>query len=240
MRPLTVEDVLLFIDRVRLDPEKRQALTFGHDLLMLAAQEGLISNSADLGFLAPRMLEARDIGLLKWRQADHDHSGYDLMNAREFLVTESGMRHARELKGFPRFLLVVKELDVLLDDLGWKSVLEEFDAAENQFRAKHWPDAVAHYYAAVESALKYRLDLAGISYADGSALRDLSKRAAAESLFPTNYQQLFGYLDSIRSPRSHGRGNRPHQVEVGPTEALLMCNHARNLIQFLAQRLTQP
>jgi hypothetical protein len=95
---------------------------------------------------------------------------------------------------------------------------------------------VSEYYSAVESGLKYRLAEAEVAFSDGAALQELAKVAAAHALIPTNYQALFGFLDSIRSPRKHGRGPKPDSVEVGPAESLLMANHARSLLVYLGHR----
>jgi hypothetical protein len=53
-----------------------------------------------------------------------------------------------------------------------------------------------------------------------------------------NYQSLFGFLDSIRSPApARGGPEREREkVELGPAEALLMGNHARSLIVYLGHR----
>jgi hypothetical protein len=95
---------------------------------------------------------------------------------------------------------------------------------------------VREYYSALESGLKHRLDEAGVEYADGAALNALAKLAAATDLIPVNYQALFGFADSIRSPRSHGTGAKIVEVEVGKAEALLMGNHVRALLLYLGQR----
>jgi hypothetical protein len=67
-------------------------------------------------------------------------------------------------------------------------------------------------------------------------LKDLAKQAAAEGLIPTNYQALSGFIDTIRSPRSHGRGSKIEEIEVGKAEALLMANHTRALLVYLGHR----
>jgi len=54
-----------------------------------------------------------------------------------------------------------------------------------------------------------------------------------------NYDALFGFTDSIRSPRSHGAAGRAEtigEVEVGQAEALLIGNNARTLLLYLGQR----
>jgi hypothetical protein len=88
------------------------------------------------------------------------------------------------------------------------------------------------YYATVESGLRYRIDKAGATVAEGAALETLAKRAGELDLIPTNYQALFGFIGSIRSPRWHGRGPRPGEVPVGPAEALLMGHHVRALLDL--------
>ena len=104
------------------------------------------------------------------------------------------------------------------------------------YRDGHWTDAVRENYAALESGLKHRLDEAEVAYAEGAALRDLAKLTASEGLIPTNYQALFTFVASIRSPRSHGAGATIEEVEIGKAEALLMGNHARALLLYLGQR----
>lgn len=89
------------------------------------------------------------------------------------------------------------------------------------------------YYAALESGLKHRLDEAGTSYGGGDSLKALARAAADAGLIPTSYQAAFGFLDSIRSPRSHGRGSEPAELPVGPAEALLAGNHVRTLLLYL-------
>jgi hypothetical protein len=69
-----------------------------------------------------------------------------------------------------------------------------------------------------------------------NALKKLAAATAAAGVIPSNYQALFGFLDSIRSPFSHGQGARSVEIELGPAEALLMANHARALLFYLLQR----
>jgi hypothetical protein len=124
----------------------------------------------------------------------------------------------------------------LLKKRGWTGAMRELERGDDQYRDGHWTDAVREYYAALESGLKHRLDEAPVEYADGAALKDLAKIAATHDLIPTNCQALFGFADSIRSPRSHGAGANVIEVEVGKAEALLMGNHVRALMLYLGHR----
>jgi hypothetical protein len=131
---------------------------------------------------------------------------------------------------------LILDVEQLLAKREWAGAARELARGDDQYRNGHWTDAVREYYAALESGLKHRLDESGATYAEGAALRDLAKLAAARDLIPTNYQALFGFADSIRSPRSHGAGAKVVEVEVGRAEALLMANHVRALLLYLGQR----
>jgi hypothetical protein len=131
---------------------------------------------------------------------------------------------------------LIVSLEAMLSERGWENVIRELRRGDAQADAKHWPDAVREYYAALESGLKYRLDEKAVAYGQGTSLRDLSKQAANAGLIPINYQALFGFTDSIRSPRSHGAGAQVGEIEVGPAEALLVGNHVRTLLLYLGHR----
>jgi hypothetical protein len=136
---------------------------------------------------------------------------------------------------------LILDVEALLEKRGWTGAARELARGDEQYEQGHWTDAVREYYAALESALKHRLDEAGVAYPGGAALRDLAKQAASENLtsenlIPINYQAMFGFADSIRSPRSHGAGGSVEDVEVGKAEALLMGNHVRALLLYLGQR----
>jgi hypothetical protein len=94
----------------------------------------------------------------------------------------------------------------------------------------------SQYYSALESGLKYALTEIGATYDAGAALKRLATRASDEGLIPANYQAFFGFADSIRSPRSHGSGPTPVQVEVGAHEALLTANYVRTALLYLGGR----
>lgn len=111
---------------------------------------------------------------------------------------------------------LIVSLEAMLGERGWENVLRELQRGDAQADEKHWSDAVGEYYSALESGLKYRLDEKSVAYGRGAALRDLSKLAATAGLIPINYQALFGFTDSIRSPRSHGAGAQVGEIEVGP------------------------
>jgi len=233
-RVLTIEDVLSFLEELRLDPTRRHLLNGGVDLLREAANEGLLEWGS-FGEFTARMIELKRDGLADWKPAPHDRWGDDLMNAGEFHLTTEGRREARTLAELPAGSHP-QGCEEALEDAGWVSALEELREGDDQFRQRHWVDAVGDYYTSVESGLKYALDALGAEYGDGVALKALARRAREVGLIPPNYQELFGFLDSIRSPREHGRGASPTPVEVGAAEALLMGNHARSLLLYLTQR----
>ena len=138
---------------------------------------------------------------------------------------------------------VIVTCEQLLDARGWKQARVELERGDIQFRDGDWVNALREYYAAAESALKYVLDDDSVEYGETNALRKLSGQAAKEGLIPANYQALFGFTDSIRSPRSHGRGpaaDTVAEVEVGQAEALLIANDVRSLLIYLGQRPALP
>jgi hypothetical protein len=131
---------------------------------------------------------------------------------------------------------LILDVEQLLAQREWAGAARELARGDDQYREGHWTDAVREYYAALESGIKHRLDESGATYAEGATLRDLAKLAASQDLVPTNYQALFGFADSIRSPRSHGAGAKVVEVEVGRAEALLLGNLVRALLLYLGQR----
>jgi hypothetical protein len=84
-------------------------------------------------------------------------------------------------------------------------------------------------YSALESGLKHALHVEGGS-SSGNSLKSLARQAAETGRIPTDYQAIFGFADSIRSPRSHRAGPQPDEIEVNQPEALLMGNVARALL----------
>jgi hypothetical protein len=119
---------------------------------------------------------------------------------------------------------------------GWENALVELARGDAKYAEGDWKGAVREYYMAVESGLKYRLGEDSAAGGEARALRKLASAAARAGVIPTNYDALFGLLDSIRSPVSHGAGPNPTPVEVGEAEALLLGNHARALLLYLGQR----
>jgi len=168
-------------------------------------------------------------------------AGYDLARDEDALrrtfprtATEDEEAHAAVV---PDVLAeLVTSCEQILRDRGWTSALEELGRGDTQYAQGHWPDAAGEYYSAVESGLRYRLHEAGETPGEATALASLATHAAARGLIPTTYQALFSFLNSVRSPRKHGRGPRPEEVEVGQAEALLMGNHARALLVYLGHR----
>src|SRR5438874_1654011 len=106
--PLDLEEVLLFLDGLRLDHGRRQALTDGSQLRYEAVRAGLIPDLGQHWEFTHLMIEARQIGWVTWTAASFDHWGTDLPNGHDFRLTDAGLRSARELKGFPRFLLTAQ------------------------------------------------------------------------------------------------------------------------------------
>jgi hypothetical protein len=131
---------------------------------------------------------------------------------------------------------VILSVEGLLDEREWGGAARELQVGDEQYREGHWTDAVREYYRALESGLKHRLDELSVTYGGGAALNDLAKLAATNDLIPVNYQAMFGFVDTIRSPRSHGAGGNVEEVEIGQAEALLMGNHVRTLLLYLGQR----
>lgn len=129
---------------------------------------------------------------------------------------------------------VILSCEELLLAKAWTNALNELREGDRQYTKQEWVNAVREYYSSLESGLKYALFTADAS--DGDALRSLAKTAAAQGLIPINYQALFGFPSSIRSPRSHGAGPKPEPVEVNQPEALLMGNVTRALLVYLASR----
>lgn len=196
--------------------------------------------------VAARFLEAH--GLVELSETmgrnfrlEISHGGYELIRSEADIrrvlpinATEDEEAHAPVDAAALRE--VITSCEQLLEQRGWAGALTELRRGDEQYEAGHWVDAVSEYYAAVESGLKHRLDEANIAYGAGAALRDLTRAVADAGLIPTNYQGMYQFLDSIRSPRRHGRGSRPDPVEVGPAEALLMSNHTRALLLYLGHR----
>lgn len=108
---------------------------------------------------------------------------------------------------------VLKELilscEQLLETKGWKNALDELRRGDDQYAKGDWVNAVREHYSSLESGFKYALHVEG-QEADTNALKSLAKLAAERGLIPPNYQALFGFPNSIRSPRS--------QVWFGPPE----------------------
>lgn len=194
--------------------------------------EGLIELKGDLPAIFNTTLTSRG----------YDASRDDRLLARLLPVNATEDEEA-QLEVSPEALQpLIKNCEGALSTRGWKQALVEVQRGDNQFKEGDWVNAVREYYAAVESGLKYSIgaeDEPPSDEDDRKALNKLAKRAAAAGVIPTNYQALFGFTDSIRSPRSHGGGPKAQaggEVEIGRAEALLMANHARSLLLYLAQR----
>jgi hypothetical protein len=131
---------------------------------------------------------------------------------------------------------LVTSCEQLLRDRGWTDALDELARGDAAYSESNWTEAVREHYSAVESGLRYRITEIDETVADGAALKKLAARAGELGLIPPNYAALFTFIDSIRSPRSHGAGGQVIKVEIGPAEALLMSNHTRALLVYLGHR----
>lgn len=131
---------------------------------------------------------------------------------------------------------VIWSCEQLLEQRGWGTALQELEAGDREYTNRNWVNAVREYYSALESGLKCALAEIGATYDEGAALKRLATRASEAGQIPLNYQAFFGFADSIRSPRSHGGGLAPVEIEVGKHEALLMGNHVRAALLYLGGR----
>ena len=134
---------------------------------------------------------------------------------------------------------IITSCEAILEALGWKTALVELGRGDKEYGDRDWVNAVREYYNALESGLKYALGIEDEAVEGNRALHKLAGQATRAGLIPVNYAALFGFADTIRSPRSHGGGRRAEEVgevEVGQAEALLMGNHARTLLLYLGQR----
>lgn len=150
--------------------------------------------------------------------------------------TEDEAAHASVAPDALKTMIV--SCEQLLDERGWKQALVELGRGDKEYRDRDWVNAVREYYAALESGFKYAIGEEP-THDEGRALKGLAKRAADVGLIPSNYQSLFGYIDSVRSPRSHGGGPKAEEageIEIGPAEALLVANLARSLLLYLGHR----
>jgi hypothetical protein len=72
---------------------------------------------------------------------------------------------------------LVMSVEQALRARGWASALDELARGDARYREGKWADAVGEYYSALESGLRYRIDEAGATAAEGAALETLAKRA---------------------------------------------------------------
>lgn len=126
-------------------------------------------------------------------------------------------------------------LDQIINALNWDSVKAELTEGNSRLSKKDYVGAVKDYYSALESAIKYRLTTASIPFGSGASLRDLTSALEKNGLIPRNYKNVFDFVNSIRSPRSHGLGTNAEVVSIHEKEALLMKHHVSALIVYLAQ-----
>lgn len=126
-------------------------------------------------------------------------------------------------------------LHQLLINLKWENARIELIEGDERLAKKDYVGAVKDYYSALESAIKYRLTSANIAFSTGSSLKDLTSALEKNGLIPRNYKNIFDFVNSIRSPRSHGLGTGTDIVQVHEKEAVLMKNHVASTIVYLAQ-----
>jgi hypothetical protein len=190
-------------------------------------------------------LEMPDEGKPAWFTVKFGTQGYEALHdeqlmRRLFPVSVTDDEEAQIPVAPDVLQSVITSCEQLLETLGWRQAQVELTRGDKEYRDKDWVNATREYYAAVESGLKYALGLEQEAEEDDRrALNKLAGEAGRAGLIPANYAQLFGYLDSIRSPRSHGGGRRAEnvgEIPVGQAEALLLANHARSLLVYLGQR----
>ncbi len=132
---------------------------------------------------------------------------------------------------------LIMSCEQMLQERGWITALDELKRGDRKFDARDWDGAVKEYYRALESGLKYALHEEDVEVAETRALRKLAGRAVDAAIVPNSYQALFGFIDQIRSPVSHGGGPAPPApIEIGHAEALLMGNHVRAALVYLGER----
>ncbi len=224
-----------------------------------AQSEGLVQFRADDTDPYPRgeqLLAARVLGytsFLDMREEGHmpffqvrlGERGYDALRdesilRRELPINVTDDEEAQVVVTPDALREIIISCEQMLGTLGWKQALVELGRGDKAYREENWVEAVREYYAALESGLKYALGIDDETVEESNrALHKLAGRTAKAGLIPVNYQAVFGFADSIRSPRSHGGGRRAErvgEVEVGQAEALLMGNHTRTLLLYLGQR----
>lgn len=99
------DQVLEFLHDLRFDPRRCRNLNSGRNLLLEAAEAGLVE-LAQLDRFVARLGELHEAGLVGWTFAPHDVNGDDLPHAAEFHVTDRGRRrlasHPDSHRGEPR------------------------------------------------------------------------------------------------------------------------------------------
>jgi hypothetical protein len=186
---------------------------YGMNEMFIAAQ---VLNGLEL-------VSMSDPGLPAIFSASLTSRGYDALRDEQLLSellpvtpTEDEAAHAPVAANALRPLIA--SCEQLLDERGWKQALVELRRGDKEYHERDWVNAVREYYAALESGFKYALG-EELTHDDGRALKRLARRGAQTGLIPPTYQALFGYIDSIRSPRSHGGGPKAElagEIEIGP------------------------
>ena len=97
---LTGDQVLEFLHDLRLDRRRSSNLNSGRNLLLEAAEAGLVDPGELDAFIA-QMVELHRADLVGWTYARHDVQGDELPHAAEFHVTERGRRRLAVTDGRP-------------------------------------------------------------------------------------------------------------------------------------------
>jgi HEPN domain-containing protein len=224
----------------RIDTEGEFAI-FRHDETDEYPAAQMFAAAQVLDYLG--LVELGDRGLPAIFSLKITAAGYDALHDERLLRTKLPVMPTEDEEAHtpvaPDALRqVITSCEQMLERRGWTTALEDLRKADNEYADKDWVNAVRDYYSALESGLKYALHEEGANYGDKNALVRLAARAADAGLIPTNYQALFSFTDSIRSPRSHGAGPKRdiEVVEIGQAEALLIGNHVRILLLYLGNR----
>jgi hypothetical protein len=224
----------------RIDTEGEFAI-FRHDETDEYAAAQMFAAAQVLDYLG--LVQIGDRGLPAIFSLTITAAGYDSLHDERILSAALPMMPTEDEQAHTpiapdAFRQVITSCEQMLEQRGWTTALEELRKADNEYADKDWLNAVRDYYSALESGLKYALHEGGATYGEKNALAKLSGRAADAGLIPMNYQALFSFTDSIRSPRSHGAGPKGdvEVVEIGQAEALLMGNHVRTLLLYLGNR----
>ena len=97
---LSGDQVLGFLHDLRLDGRRSRNLNSGRNLLLEAAEAGLVEQG-ELDLFIGQMVDLHRADLVGWTSARHDIEGDDLPHAAEFHLTERGRRRLVASDGSP-------------------------------------------------------------------------------------------------------------------------------------------